>query len=139
MAAGRHRQCLGCCAALRQRYATRAVSAPASKRCSTCGEDKLAAAFNVHRTSPSGLQSLCRQCQKVRRPAPPLISVAVASKMCVVCRLEKPRLEFYGKSRARDGLADACQPCANRLRTAVRQRWRARAKEAAAADGAPAT
>ena len=35
------------------------------KRCFKCGETKVSADFNVHRTRKDGLQSMCRECQRV--------------------------------------------------------------------------
>lgn len=66
------------------------------KRCSICGEDKIFNDFHKYSKSKDGLRSECKLCRKLHTPTPrkQLRALNADNKICWICRIEKPKLEF---------------------------------------------
>jgi hypothetical protein len=87
------------------------------KKCSKCTIEKPTEQFSRHKNSKDGRQSYCKECSsiefnkfRVNRLQEGII-LHVDSKVCIKCRLEKPRSQFGKRSVSKDGLADYCKSC----------------------------
>jgi hypothetical protein len=83
-----------------------------NKRCSQCREIKSLTEFHKRKNSSDGLNSSCKDCQRIRhqeqkeRP-----KELVEKKQCLKCKEVKPREEYTKDIHKRDGLASQCKKC----------------------------
>lgn len=112
-------------------------TAPYTKRCSTCKEEKPLDAFNKDRTQPSGLNYQCRACRADvnKRSYYRDRQITVTEQTCTACNKTKPADQFYKEARYKNGLMTRCKPChtAQTIATRTREqvnaaalRWRRR-------------
>jgi hypothetical protein len=73
--------------------------------------------FYVNRSSKSGYQKICKECQLkynklhteyIKRTGPTIIK---QSKVCRICNTQKPVSQFGKRNNKADGLMSYCKPC----------------------------
>lgn len=92
-----------------------------AKICSKCDEEKPRSEFYKSSTTRDGVSSWCKSCDTSARRQRCLAnklkntnSVDVTGvKVCSMCKLEKPKSEFYKNAVTRDGLMHRCKSCAS--------------------------
>lgn len=92
-----------------------------TKKCSGCQRMLPLTAFSRHRGAKDGLQTSCRECQKVwyqqykihgsYRPHRPIRAAPDGHKWCTGCDELKPVAEFYKNRGRKGGLTDTCKTC----------------------------
>lgn len=91
-----------------------------AKQCYDCREEKLLTQFHRDKVRDDGLKVYCKECCKKRKRErhQRLLSgekpyIALVSKVCLTCGLEKPAADFGLNSNANDGKQPHCKLCEN--------------------------
>lgn len=102
--------------------------APNMKVCSRCKQEKPITDFYKNNNNKSGLDSHCKSCHNTRinerrrkqrkalrelTKAIPSEVIPLRTKVCNICKQEKPITEFYTNTTKKDGLDSYCKPCRN--------------------------
>ena len=119
---GRDSVCLACYAKKTCPDSRKQRQTPQQKRCGRCQRVLEAACFNRRSRITGSLQSICRECQGIigKDRKTPLIQVAVQSKRCQQCKVDKPAAAFDIAQRFVDGLHAECKDC---KRARNREQW----------------
>jgi hypothetical protein len=113
MSRGRGSVCLACAADRKRGYSRRQRQTPQQKQCRRCHQLLKAERFNCTNANADGLRGVCIECQKAVRKEyrQPLTYVAVPSKRCWRCGVDKPAAAFDIARRHVDGLKHECKDC----------------------------
>lgn len=90
-----------------------------TKVCTRCKVEKPTSEFHKNSSARDGLQPRCKECAssdyKKRALANKLKNAngidATGFKVCLACKENKPKSEFYKNASARDGLDHVCKSC----------------------------
>lgn len=131
---GRKGSCLACSAAYKRALSCRKHQSLRRKECRRCHQILDAACFSRKSASADGLQGICKGCASTqfRDHKQALIRVAVPSKRCCNCGVEKPAASFSAYSKTVDGLDATCKDCKARRRRASRRQQRTAMQDEAA-------
>lgn len=98
------------------------ISAPETKLCGRCGEEKPSSEFCVSRTRLMGVDSTCRKCRGLldaglkvkyrRKNSEKDPHSVIQSKQCHDCMKVLPSTQFGKVLTRADGLSHRCKPCA---------------------------
>lgn len=135
---GLQKRCKKCSASYRNHYKSRIPKDPykevEGKVCRGCEKNLPSGHFNLHSTTPDGLQVRCKSCisiadrERVRENqknnSSPQNESTVVEKKCSSCLVTKPRGEFFVDTSKKSGIASQCKDCARAYRIAERARYR---------------
>ncbi len=91
------------------------------KPCPRCKLDKPLDSFGIHHGEKDGHQTYCRECSRRftaesrdRRKLNPFPPTMVGTKICTMCKKDKPVTDYYIYPYCKDGRSYRCGPCADK-------------------------